>query len=326
MTKRKRQELILSRAIEAFVRETALPAETIGKLSVEIKGNLNATNIGAVISHMKQIPQPERALLVTEYVNSSLAARLRQAGVQFLDTAGNASIQQFSVFVYISGRKQDAIVKAAERNLAFQPAGLKVILALLQNPQLVNTPYRNIAKQANVSLGAVGAILRDLAKFGYVAQNTHGQRTLPHQHELINQWVEHYSRLRARYELGTYTTETAGWWKNQGLNEQPFVWGGEIAAATYTRYLNARDAIVYLDSKDLAAFLATARLRKIKQGEIPGATATLYEPFWTDPEKSGLHIQQPRLAPPLIVYADLVATGDPRNLEAAQRLREKYID
>ena len=31
------------------------------------------------------------------------------------------------------------------------------------------------------------------------------------------------------------------------------------------------------------------------------------------------------LASPIIVYADLIATGDPRNLETAQRLRDVYI-
>ncbi|MGQ7848525.1 type IV toxin-antitoxin system AbiEi family antitoxin [Granulosicoccus sp. 3-233] len=31
------------------------------------------------------------------------------------------------------------------------------------------------------------------------------------------------------------------------------------------------------------------------------------------------------LAPPIIVYADLISTGDPRNLEAAKLLRDEYI-
>ena len=34
----------------------------------------------------------------------------------------------------------------------------------------------------------------------------------------------------------------------------------------------------------------------------------------------------PDLVPPILVYADLVATLDPRNLEAAKLIREQYID
>jgi hypothetical protein len=30
--------------------------------------------------------------------------------------------------------------------------------------------------------------------------------------------------------------------------------------------------------------------------------------------------------PPLLVYADLMATLDPRNLEIAKRIREQYIE
>jgi hypothetical protein len=44
--------------------------------------------------------------------------------------------------------------------------------------------------------------------------------------------------------------------------------------------------------------------------------------FWNFPADPAT----PDVAPPILVYADLAATLDPRNLEAAKLVREQYID
>ena len=46
----------------------------------------------------------------------------------------------------------------------------------------------------------------------------------------------------------------------------------------------------------------------------------LYEMFWT-PEKTWAETTDP-----ILTYADLTKTGDPRNLETAKLVYEKYID
>jgi len=49
----------------------------------------------------------------------------------------------------------------------------------------------------------------------------------------------------------------------------------------------------------------------------------LLEPFWKfETEELG---EVHRLCPPLLVYADLVATGDARNIDAANIIRKKYL-
>ena len=58
------------------------------------------------------------------------------------------------------------------------------------------------------------------------------------------------------------------------------------------------------------------RLRKVEQGNVEILT-----PFWNfDHEFANQGI-----APPLLVYADLMATGDLRNIEAAGMIYEKYL-
>ena len=54
----------------------------------------------------------------------------------------------------------------------------------------------------------------------------------------------------------------------------------------------------------------------------PQGTIEILDAFWN----FQLEGPQPDLVPPLLVYADLMATLDPRNLEVAKRIREQHID
>ena len=47
----------------------------------------------------------------------------------------------------------------------------------------------------------------------------------------------------------------------------------------------------------------------------------ILDAFWVADE---LH-QADDIAPPLVVYADLMATADPRNIETANLIRDKYL-
>jgi len=52
----------------------------------------------------------------------------------------------------------------------------------------------------------------------------------------------------------------------------------------------------------------------------------LIEPFWNKDGKGVETTEKECLAHPIITYADLIETGDARNLDTAKRLRENYID
>jgi len=63
-------------------------------------------------------------------------------------------------------------------------------------------------------------------------------------------------------------------------------------------------------------FLAANRLRTNPKGNVE-ILRTFWDTRcdWTDPE----------IVPPLLVYADLLATGDPRNLETARRIYDEQL-
>lgn len=307
--------------------------ENGAKLFLEIKKWANQVNIGAIINQFKNIAEPDHGLFVADYINPKMGERLKKADIQFIDTVGNAYINQKPLYIYIKGNKPEK-GHTTEQNLktgkAFQPTGMKVVFAFLRNKALINAPYREIADQAQVALGTVGWVIRDLIAQGFILEGMNKkQRELADFDLLLNKWVEEYPhKLKQKYRIGMFTTDDPYWWTSIKPENFDALWGGEIAAAKYTDYLNPKHATVYINKKDMKGLLKEARLRKPEPHERPSVQIDLIEPFWNIGVKGKNDIETNErvgLAPAIITYADLIETGDARNLDAAKRLRENYI-
>ncbi|MEX1198171.1 MAG: type IV toxin-antitoxin system AbiEi family antitoxin [Pseudohongiellaceae bacterium] len=281
--------------------------------------------VGVLLDRMARLSEPGKGILLADHVNPELAVKLKAAGVQFLDSAGNAFLRQPPLYVYITGRKptRPLTTGATTAGRAFQPSGLKVVYAFLSNRELVNGTYREIAGQTGVALGTIGWVIRDLVEQGYLEERGRmRKRDWLRYDALLDKWVEAYpQKLRGKQLLGYFASDREMWWKQVRPEAYGAVWGGEIAAAEYTQYLNPVRATLYIPKMQMGRFLKDERLRKAKAVEIewPHATVELLEPFWKPGEDHG------RLANPVLVYADLIASGDSRNIETAQKLRDQYI-
>lgn len=340
---------ILTTAIDALDREVGLRLDVIEhgvgegdkhvdaliqmpdngtRFAVEIKKWAAQANLGALINQMRQLAKPEKALFVADYINANMGERLKEAGIQYLDAVGNAYIQQPPIVIYIKGNKPKETVRKDrdKTGRAFQPTGMKVVLAFLKDEALINAPYREIADQAGVALGTVGWVIGDLVAQGFILEGTNkNKRTLADFDRLLDKWVEEYPhKLKNKHTLGVFTTDNPGWWKNVDLKKTGAQWGGEIAAAKYTKYLNPKNGVVYVKKVNMAKFLKAARLRKPERHERTDIEIHVIEPFWTQetPAKKG---RKAELAHPIVTYADLIETGDTRNLDTANRLREKFL-
>lgn len=303
------------------------------KLFVEIKKWATQANLGAIVNQINNLAEPNHGLLVADYINPKMGERLKEADIQFIDTVGNAYINQRPIYIYIKGNKPQKGITTDQKlktGKAFQPTGMKIIFAFLRNKELINAPYREIADQAQVALGTVGWVIRDLIAQGYILEGINKkQRKLTDFVLLLNKWVEVYPyKLKEKYKIGTFTTDDPYWWETINLKKFDAQWGGEIAAAKYTNYLNPKHAIVYINKENMKDLLQAARLKKPETHEKTNVQIDLIEPFWNKRIKDAKNIEtteQADLAPPIITYADLIETGDARNLDTAKRLREKYI-
>ena len=341
---------ILDRAIQAVARDTGLriyPAQRETQmgdqwvdalvrlepgdrmLAVVIKKWAQHANLGALINQIKQLP--EEGLLVADYVNPKMADKLRQQQVQFIDTAGNAFINQPPVYVYVTGNRQEEHGFMPTRDGAkrtFEPKGLMVIYAFLCHPELVNAPYRKIAEQAGVAVGTVGWVLKGLKAADFIRDRGGKQgRRLVRTRKLLERWVEAWpEKLKPKQLLGAFIADDPYWWQDIDIQAYGGYWGGEIAAAKTTNYLKPEVATVYLPEQARTRLLRDARLRKVTEwtGDETG-TVLIYRPVWPEPlDELGAELRE-GLVHPILVYADLVATGESRNLEVARRLYGERI-
>jgi hypothetical protein len=287
---------------------------------VECKPNLRRANLGVTLHQMDRLGQP--AILITDYVAPDLADELKERGIPFLDAAGNTYIKQANLLIWIKGHKPAAKATVITPRRAFQPTGLQVIFTLLCNPQAINLPYRELAKMAGVAHGTVGWVIPDLQQLGFVRdlQGKRGTRRLFGQERLLNQWADAYARvLRLRTLIGRYYVAGFEGWKNWPLAEHGALWGGEPAAAMLTEYLRPGELTLYAEKMH---GLLAARQKFMKEaGPRHTAAVEVRKRFWNFPGDP----EQFNTVPPLLVYADLLATGDARCIETAKMIYDSYV-
>lgn len=280
----------------------------------EIKNNITHTNRMLLLMPEQKLPYP--LLLVTNYVNPIMAEKLQKDCIEFIDTAGNAFINQPPIYIFVKGNRPPEPLEQTQ-NRTFKPTGLKIIYAFLCNPRLENAPFREIAGKADVALGTVGWFMRDLRELGFIIDMGEKGKKLIQKDTLFKRWITAYpERLRPKQILGRYKGEYDGWWQKKDVGLLKAKWGGEVAAAKLTKYLHPEVITIYTKTEYLNQLLLECKLRKDPTGEIE-----ILNQFWDYDE----NMEYRDLVHPILIYADLIATGNQRNIETAKMIYEEHI-
>ena len=289
---------------------------------IEAKRTATPATLGAILAQTKAqaLAHGKPVVLVTDYVTPPVADRLRADQQQFIDLAGNAYLEAPGWFVFVVGRKPIGTGVPRHAAKGATPAGLKVAFALLCDPPLADAPHRTIALAAGVALGAVPGILADMRETDqlFVVGKV---RRLQANKRMLDQWAFAYARtLRQKTLTATYTTEKFAEWQTWVLDAKHMKWGAEPAAALITGYL--RPGVLTLYTEKLPArFIHDQRL--IRAHVLANtALVEVRKPFWGETLVTG-----PRedTVPPVLIYADLLATGDARCIETAQKLYDDHL-
>ena len=281
---------------------------------VEIKRTLPTAALGHAVAQVQRFKKP--GMLITNYVTPPMAERLKELNIAFIDLAGNAFINTPRFFVYVTGRKPPETERIAKPAKVFRPTGLQVLFALLCQPELIDGPYRDIAKAAGVALGTVGWVMYDLKHLGFLVERGKHGRKLINKQKLLNTWVTAYAQtLRPKLHLGRFRAPDHDWWKKVEWRKTNAYLGGEPAAAKLTGYLKPERTAVYVTG-EVNKFLLKNRLTKDATGNVEVRKA-----FWD----FDYRWKYPGLVPPLLIYADLLATADARNIETGKIIYEHYL-
>ena len=285
---------------------------------VEAKPELKPATLALVL---EQKAHGNGTLLVANYIPPPMAAKLRENRIAFVDAAGNAWIQTPEFLIWVEGKKPTQQTPAAAAPRAFQTTGLQVLFALLTNPDWIALTTRELAARVGVANGTAAAVLRDLEALGFVirANPKIGPRRLRNRDILIQKWTEGYlQRLQATTLLNRYRPDVPDpdWWKDVDAKRHHAILGGEPAAALLTAFLTPEIITIYMDGNP-GPLILDNKLRPDPNGNV-----VLRRKFWKFEAEEWTRKE---LTPPLLIYADLMGTGDARCIETAGRIRDEYL-
>ena len=251
-------------------------------------------------------------LLLADYITPAAKQLLREEGVAYADAAGNMYLEDDQLYLHLEGNKAE---RAYDPNpgRAFTKTGLKIVFLLLQHPEQLNAPYRYLAEQAGAGLDTISKVYRALLQEKYILALNEQKYKWNKREELLLEWVNSYNKtLRPKLQQRTYRPlDRSSAWQDLVLPPDTY-WGGANAGDLLTGYLMADTWTLYTgqDFKML--------VKAMQWIPDPAGNIKVLEKFWHQE-------MEENCVPPLITYADLLAADDPRCLEAAKTIYEKYL-
>ena len=248
-------------------------------------------------------------MVIAEHIFPKIKRELRDMGIAYLEANGNLFIKHEGIYLLIDTNKKVS-VKKETANRAFTKTGLKVVFHLLNDKELINATQREIADTVGVGLGNIPQVINGLKETGYLIQYRKQEYVWENRKELLDRWINEYAaELRPKLFKGIYTFKKD--WQNLDFDNQRTVWGGEPAADKLTNYLRPEHFIIYTDEKQ-SELIRNYHIVPQTNGEVE-----VLELFWRSDEE---------VAPPIMIYAELMLTGGKRNKETAEKIYNEYIE
>lgn len=291
---------------------------------VEVKNEIREQNLPRILTKLDQ--NKGEWLLICQYIPKPMKEILKNMGINYLETAGNCFIKKGELFFYINDRMVTPQRQPKEGKL-WKQAGLKFLFGILQQPKLINSPYRTIAEVTAVALGNIGPFIEELKEEGYLkeaAENGEKFLLLENSEMLRTKWIELFNAvLKPKLKRGRFrflnNTDLLNWREAGTGIKGTFYWGAEPAAALLTGHLHPEFFTVY--TKDQKTNLMK-QLRLVP--DVKG-NVEIMDIFW-NPKMADYLNNNYQTVPPLLVYAELITSLDSRNRETAQRIKQKYLD
>lgn len=287
------------------------------ELAVEVKNEIRQPQLPPIFERARHYTRP--FIIISRYIPMPIKNQLKSEGVNYLETAGNCFIHHKKLFIYINDQKVTP-EREVDKSKLWNAAGVRFVFAILNNPELLNQPYRIMADNAKVALGTVGRLLEDLQKENFIKRGNRDDQKiffLDRKEELISKWTTMYNTvLRPKLFIGKFKP-TGGSILDDMVLPPGILWGGEMAGAKLTKYLNPEKQALYI-SIPKAEVMKYLKIVPDADGKIE-----LLNIFWNKELVTNSEFADDQIAPPIIVYADLLSSHDSRNYETAERIKEK---
>ncbi len=286
---------------------------------IEAKSAVRTSNQGLVMSQLEEMKQNSNRpiILIAEYISKKATEELKERGFNYIDIAGNAFIKYNDLVVLIEGQKKAKKGKT-NQSRAFQEAGLKILFHLLYKPEHLQDSYRKIAEKADVSIGSVSNVMAELEELNFLLK-TNDKRVLKNTSKLLERWIVEFNAVLrpriVRKRMRFVNPDGQRNWQhlNTQSNDGVILWGGEPGGALLTNNLRPEQFVIFTDL-DLSELAKQFRLVPGENGEIE-----VLQKFWKN------DLGNDKIAPALLIYADLINSGFGRNIETAKQILENEL-
>jgi hypothetical protein len=307
-----------NRARQDAILELKTPTGTYEFLVELKKTNLTYALVEVLLKQQRELGR-RTWILFAPHIGKKMAGYLAERAVNFIDRAGNCFLAIGKNHVAIIEGRPPAPQAARARGLG--APGHQVLFAILAEPDLLNVPTRTLAALAGVGKTAAANTLRRLEEERLIAKGAQ-RRYLLRRGQILERWIAGYANIvRPRLTIGRYRTPHP----NPRALEQRIAkalknrvewgWGGGAAAERLDPYYRGKETVIHLAN---TVYDLEARIQAIPDRNGP-LTILLA------PGEVALRGAAPHTVHPLLVYTELVVAHDERALEAANRIRDKYL-
>ena len=283
---------------------------------------LNNMSAAAMATNVKKIKN-KNTLFVSDYFSGNMADSWINSQINFTDIAGNTHIRTDNLFILIKGNKKPEIIEKQRPKRLFQEVGLKILFILLNDPNIINNTYRQIAQLSKTSPSSVQYIFEELEEMNFLIFPSNSKRKLVQKQKLLERWsIAYGEHLKPKLHRGYFKFKyplSKQKLKSLLNSSEQIYWGGEFAAEMMTNYLDAHYFTLYSSAR----FSTLIKELLIIPTKKDKSEFELIEVFW-DKDIDAIFNTR-KITSPILTYADLYNSLNERNMETAEKILQNDL-
>lgn len=304
--------------------EVGLAGEPV-RYAIEVRKTLAGPLVGPLVNLARQWKEAGTPMLLcTDRVTDKLGEELREEGVAYLDRGGNAHLPGPLLNILILGR-QPAKIHRRRQNVKGTEA--RLLGVFLREPAAGEATQKELAGQAGIALGAVGAAREKLVDLGILDRRGERQWRLRDRELGLQRFAEGWAAvIRHKLEPKTFRMlrpEGRGTLLEQLAAMDPehgCLLGGELAAAGLTRFLDTEHATLHVPAGKRAAVATDLLLVPDANGNM-----TMLDRYGTGDQFEPRPRGGAAWIHPLWIWAECLTVPDDRVAQVARMVHDQYL-
>ena len=290
---------------------------------VEVKKTyLSYASVNELRARADRLPGPQRVVLLARHVPRPIAERLIRDHISFADLAGNVHLELGGRYNWTAiGRPE---MKPISLRRAATPAQIQLLFQFATSPESINWPVRRLEKAAGIGKSKAAQARKLLIDEGLLVREGKQYKLGP-MALLSDRLVTGYSQvLRPKLLLNRFRypeKQPEDFLRRLRVQARSipirYALTGGVAADALQHFYRGPEVPVFIDPWN-RSIPERLRLLPDREGPVIALRAFGDVAFWRD---TGDH----SIAPPWLIYAELLSSGDPRAHEAAAELREAFL-